>query len=386
VQKLVKDTNRMAGRCRAIKKDGERCSLARPNDATRCRVHANIIQRDGTNYTEIKEIEYTFKRHVKIVDADYIRQLETPGLRHIEVLEIMRDHNARVRVIKHEWNQTVGAVRERQAEEINRTGINPDAVQDARRQEVRNRNVAQRERQRIIAQNWALNQIQQVRVQRPVAPVLPELGALANDNQNVHTSPVVRQTINSVNLILKIPVPEDYRWNMTKVSKTMTELISECELSPTSAWQMVSKYCSDEKIYELESGIFGKVLDGVWQYIKTSPDKEDLKKILVSELKDNIGMCAQGNLSRLTNILAGYLDGITIEESRTEKLGRLIAPLLSIRDISERLLAASVIFKEVSLPENEWKAWASSLLADQEEDDYRELYIHDGIIEFIVYT
>jgi hypothetical protein len=43
-------------------------------------------------------------------------------------------------------------------------------------------------------------------------------------------------------------------------------------------------------------------------YSKHSPNNEDLKKILASELEDNIGMCQQGNLTRLCNILSGYLD------------------------------------------------------------------------------
>jgi hypothetical protein len=186
--------------------------------------------------------------------------------------------------------------------------------------------------------------------------------------------------------ILKIEVPVEYRWNMKTVSKTMSEIISECELSPASAWQMVAKYCSDERIYDLQSGIYGKVLDCVWQYIKTSTDKEDLKKILKAEMRDNIGMCAQGNLSRLTNILAGYIECVVVVESMADKLGRLLPPLMNIDDLDERLITAARIFVQAELPEDQWEAWASGLLIDQEPEDAREMFIHDGVIDFVVFN
>ena len=126
-------------------------------------------------------------------------------------------------------------------------------------------------------------------------------------------------------------------------------------------------------------------MDSVWQYIKNSSDKDDLKKILKSEMKDNIGMCAQGNLSRLTNILAGYVDAVVVQESMTDKLGRMLPPLMEIENIPDRLIAAARIFIEVDLPEDQWGVWAEGLLSDQEDDDYRELFIRDGAIQFVVY-
>jgi hypothetical protein len=102
-------------------------------------------------------------------------------------------------------------------------------------------------------------------------------------------------------------------------------------------------------------------------------------------MKDNIGMCAQGNLSRLTNILAGYVDCVVVEESIADKLGRMLPPLMDVNDIPRRLNYAARIFKEVGLPNDQWEAWAYGLLTDQEEDDYREMYIHDGLIDFVVY-
>jgi hypothetical protein len=70
----------------------------------------------------------------------------------------------------------------------------------------------------------------------------------------------------------------------------------------------------------------------------------------------------------------------------TDKLGRLLPPLMDIENIPDRLIAAVRIFVEEGLPETQWEAWGHGLLIDQELDDNREMFIHDGMIEFIVFT
>lgn len=189
------------------------------------------------------------------------------------------------------------------------------------------------------------------------------LARIANDNQNVHTQLVVEQTKKNVQEILKIPVPEDYKWQAARLSMTYKTIIMFCHLSPKSAWQFSSMYCSDATIYDLEPGIFGKVVDGVWQYISNSPDKKDLKKILSSELRDNIGMCAQGNLSRICNVLQGYLEGIGQKEALNTILGREFAKLMEVESEIERLNQGKLILFNNNVPEDQWEPWLEPLRA-----------------------
>jgi hypothetical protein len=144
---------------------------------------------------------------------------------------------------------------------------------------------------------------------------------------------------------------------------TYKTIILFCRLSPKSTWQFTSMYCSDATIYDLEPGIFGKVVDGVWQFISKSPDKQDLKKILTSELRDNIGMCAQGNLSRICNVLQGYLEGIGQKESISEILGREFPKLMEIENELERLNKGKLILFNNNVPEGEWENWLEPLRA-----------------------
>lgn len=189
------------------------------------------------------------------------------------------------------------------------------------------------------------------------------LARFAQDKQNIHTTAAVQHTKNMVEKILKIEVPKEYQWNKKVCSLTPGEIIIHCKLNPEGAMQMQMKYCKGDNIYEMGKGIYGKVLDSVWQFIKGSDDKECLYKILKTELEDNIGMCEQGNLTRLCNILSGYVDGIAPPESVNEKLGRLFADLAKDdKNSDEKKKELGIeILKENKVLESEWSVWLDAL-------------------------
>ena len=177
---------------------------------------------------------------------------------------------------------------------------------------------------------------------------------------------------------MKVPVPTEYKWNITECSKTPGEIILECKLSPKATWQMSAMYCADSEIYELGKGIYGRVLDCVWQFILKSEHKADLCRILKSELQDNIGMCAQGNLSRLANILAGYMDGVKSQESISEILGRELPPLMEIEDAGLRMIQFIEKMQENNVPPKDWLEWAEPLF-----DGYQVKYGSHSMLELI---
>jgi hypothetical protein len=198
---------------------------------------------------------------------------------------------------------------------------------------------------------------------RAVANPNENMAAFARDRQNVHTTAAVKQVKHNINVIRQIFVPEEYRWNPTKISKTYREIVFDCDLSPKANWQFASYYCNNSQIYDLEEGIFGIMTDGVWQYIRDSEDKRCLINILKRELEDNIGMCAQGNLSRICNVLSGYLPGIGQSESIATILGREFPKLMEIEREPDRLREGERILRENNVPEVEWEVWLEPLRA-----------------------
>jgi len=152
----------------------------------------------------------------------------------------------------------------------------------------------------------------------------------------------------------------DFVWNASRVSKTPGEIIIRCSLTPAAAVLLVQKYAATDTIYEMVPGIYGKVLDGVLQFIIKSEDSVNLFKILKIELEDNVAMCAQGNLSRLCNVLGGYLEGISTA-STADILGELLPPLMSIESPYARLMAASEILRTYNVPDDKWSDWLEPL-------------------------
>jgi hypothetical protein len=174
---------------------------------------------------------------------------------------------------------------------------------------------------------------------------------------------MVEQTKKIVECVRRIAVPPEYAWDRLVTSRTPFEIGLECKLSQKAAWQMISQYAQDVAIYDIEPGIYGKVLDSVWQFIKNAPEKAELCNVLRQEMEDNIGMCAQGNLSRICNVLPGSLEGIGQKESVSEILGREFPKLMEIEREPDRLREGERILRENAVPEGEWENWLEPLRA-----------------------
>jgi len=351
--------------CIAILAKGTQCSKNVQNNV-RCGTHANSLQMHGPHTTACRELGYIHKKEIADMDDEF----EAAQDNNILVEQNRRRVYLADRAIrKAEHRRSMVELKNQQRDQINLTGVDPDEDANNRKRERR-----RQQQQRIlqlrqqIQQDNLINNLNAIGAAVRIQP--RALAAFVADPQNVHTTEAVQQTKDIVDIIRKIPVPEDYRWHPTLSSKTPFEIGMECKLSQKAAWQMMSQYAQDTAIYEIEIGIYGKVLDSVWQYIKNSSDKEDLCRIIKHELEDNIGMCAQGNLSRICNVLAGYIEGIGPQESLAERLGRLLPPLMEIDDLIERIRQACMILRDNHVPPMEWDTWMEPLL----EEDGQEIY------------
>ena len=205
-------------------------------------------------------------------------------------------------------------------------------------------------------------EIRQMRQQRAevldLRPPPDTLAAFAADTQNVHTKATVDLVRKTVDLVLAIPVPDEYQ---THTLKTVGEIVLACKLSKQAAAQMFRHYCSDDSIYEYGPGIYARLLNSVWQFIINSEHKTDLCAILRSEMEDNISMCAQGNLSRLCNILSGYMESLVVETT-AEQLQRRMAEIAA-SDSADKTTQALKLLQELTIPSQEWGAWLEPLVA-----------------------
>lgn len=372
-------------KCSSYTAKGTRCTKNGYHDGL-CATHRNALNKSGPNRYALSQIQYKWKgERARISDVYKLAIMATDIPQEKQRLRVERSERlaASNRVYMTEQADLLTT----QREEIARTGINPDAEADARRVEnLRVLNAQRNERQAArLAEGQRVENIMGNLDHRigALREFLDDLGddvdgpawvdvrqperrlqVFAHDPQNVHTTEAVNQTKEIIAKIRMISVPEDYRWNMSVTSKTPGEIIADCKLSVHASCQMLTQYSNDVAVYDIEAGIYGKVLDSVWQFVKNSSDKNDLCRILKQEMEDNIGMCAQGNLTRICNIVAGYMDGVGQQESKSEKLGRLFAELAKMEDRTIREDSAKDILVDNHVPYEEWGAWLEAVMAD----------------------
>lgn len=337
--------------CCAIQKNGNQCTI-KVEGQTRCKRHA--LKTWGPNETKYSELGYIHQKEVKAIKLEFINgHIDRDQLRIRQRVETIR-YNVALLAHQQEVQQQI----------IANEGIDPDQPFRQRRRQLAAQR-AQRVRQRWQDYLAQVNVIRNNNIRDPINVAGGQLGQFAQDKQNIHTELVIKKVKETVEKILKVDVPLEYK---TDTLKTLSEIIGDCKLSKQATIQMTNHYCNDHDIYDLGKGIYANVLNGIWQYIKTSEHSEDLKKILKSELEDNIGMCAQGNLSRLCNILSGYMEEIDLR-SLNELIGDKLTELLELEDVRQRIVQARSFLDLHKVPRENWKEWLLPLIEDDEHHD-----------------
>lgn len=333
----------------------------------RCKMHYNSMMVTGIKHVIESEM---FQIHVNERELMAKSQKGDPRLvENLEVLEIRHKHD-RIRMV-----DMLTAMPDTAADVVYRRKV-------AQRLERNNELWAMRLRRRWDP-HGDLGPLQE---HEEVEELQDNLIGFAADRQNIHREVTVNEVVKkTIEKVIMIPVPAEYRWNMETVSKTPGEIIAECKLSIAAGKLLIEKYTSDETIYDMVSGIYGKTLDSVWLYIKEHSDKEVLIKTLKTELEDNIGMCAQGNLTRLCNVLQGYLDEMP-KPSIAEILGDLLPPIKAIKDRKVRREKALQIMRTHNVPDEEQDVWLDELNDDDDDgDEIRREYLDSLRMDYYPY-
>ena len=185
-----------------------------------------------------------------------------------------------------------------------------------------------------------------------------DLERLANDKQNVHTTKVVQMVLDTSKKLIKIAKKKSPDLD------TMAYCFTKCKLTDKARQQMALMYYSDISIYDLKAPTYRLVLDGVWVFInsRTKELQDEIVGRLSQELEDNVGMCPQGNLSRLVNVLSGYMDGVGFKLEKS--IQDLMLELKEIKNKEKRKVMCEKLCKDYKQSEEEKKAWLEALLEE----------------------
>lgn len=183
------------------------------------------------------------------------------------------------------------------------------------------------------------------------------LQAFAGDPQNVHRGVVSEQTNKGTEFLLKIKPPETQEtereitlaW-MSKPLLRMHDFLTV--MTDMHGWfHTVTCRNAGDRLYF-------RLLRSLVYYIKQSEHKDELWKRLWEECSDSVGMCCEGHISRLCNVLVGFVEGLGPQVSLGELIQQKMAAIAG-QDIPEddKRRLANEFFDQHGVVEGERVAW-----------------------------
>jgi len=190
-----------------------------------------------------------------------------------------------------------------------------------------------------------------------------DLAALANDRQSIHRSSVQNATQKAVEILIQRPVTADME---ALVEITLAfEDTSAVRFKANTKERVLMELTNDYYNTTAFNQPYGDILDRVWTYIRIHQERSELVRRLAQEVSEGIGMCENGKMAHLVNILYAYDAEITAvmqnESPPREAFQSKFATLLNL-PLNERQAQATAIFNEYQIPQEERAEWLNPLL------------------------
>ena len=195
-----------------------------------------------------------------------------------------------------------------------------------------------------------------------VRPDANDIGALARDVQNTHTAVVAQQTNAGVEKLLAQHVPADQQ-TMMEIWHMWTST-SQQKHNPRGALQLFTDMLSWYETRDCKSHgdyLYKRLIDGLWALVQQTPDPElrqELRCRVAQEVIESKGMCCEGHVSRLVNVMVGFDDAFNPPVATGEVLQNRMAAIAA-KDLDTEIKQAEArsVFAELGIPEAEQAAW-----------------------------
>jgi hypothetical protein len=187
-----------------------------------------------------------------------------------------------------------------------------------------------------------------------------DLRAFAEDKQSVHRSSVQNSTHKAVLELLSRPAPPADQDTLSEITKIFNTSMAVRWSTPDARMAVVTELTDNYFNSTAFSLSYGHVMNYVWAYIRSHAEKDELTQRLAEELSEGRGMCSNGKMARLINVLQGYDDSLAAAAPR--ELFQQHMSELSSKPAAVRTAAAHALFAEFRIPESEHAAWLEPLL------------------------
>ena len=175
------------------------------------------------------------------------------------------------------------------------------------------------------------------------------LRAFAFDTESVHRQSTQGMLLANLARLHAVPIPMGL--------DPLEEFV--LPLPEHIAYVFVKDY--DKLIIPLSTGPvpYSKVFDHLWSYIRIHQHKEELVKRLAEEIVEGVGVCPNGKLARLMNVVEGYMEGVSTANPKELFQNRMA--VIAAMEKTDRLKEAAKAFQEFGIPEGEQGPWLEAL-------------------------
>jgi hypothetical protein len=195
------------------------------------------------------------------------------------------------------------------------------------------------------------------------------LAAFVADPQNVHTGVVSNQTHEGMKKLLAQPLhsrQSEVTRNFVEVLLARMVELKRCHVRDvTRITADFEHWYTTETCRTMHDMLYRRVFDGLAQTIHKVEDKATRRELyirLFEEMRDSLGMCCDGHITRLINVMAGFDEAFAPEKSQAEKLQDLFAGLAAKEcGLLEKVAEGLRGLRKLKVPEDEWEPWIDAL-------------------------
>lgn len=208
---------------------------------------------------------------------------------------------------------------------------------------------------------WALGGLQGPPPNVNVPPPAPQvLGRLARDTQNVHTQVVTNQTNTATDKLLAVAVPETQQTEKT-LALVWLGGMSVAYASFLRVANDMNRWFNTKDCRTDSDNLYRRLLRGLVALIGQETDaerKSEMYRRAWEECLESVGMCCEGHISRLCNVLVGFDEAFQPPVPFGEILQSKMAAIAGL-DASEeeKRRQANAFFDEHKTPAEDRAAW-----------------------------
>jgi hypothetical protein len=184
------------------------------------------------------------------------------------------------------------------------------------------------------------------------------LGAFAKDGQSIHIKEVETITKTGMTELANMIIPEGQQTIREIQEAFQNKPFAEKVLADMKDWG------KRKAVMHASNNVYRTTLRGLWAKINTydGETKKELIQRLYEECYESLGMCADGHVGRLVNVLVGFDDAFKSQVSPMEYFQNNIAKIAeNTAPMDFKIEHAKKLMDDINMPEEERGAWLSAL-------------------------